>query len=113
MAEQGAPEADPEEGWRLVAHPLPDEGRTVSVDVSGRRVLLCQVEGQTYAVEDQCPHVRIPLAGGRLDGFLLECPLHGGKLDVRDGSAAGLPIRRPAAVFPLRQTPSGLEIQLR
>ncbi len=85
----------------------------MSVEVSGRRILLCQVDGQTYALEDQCPHVRVPLAGGRLDGFILECPLHGGKLDIRDGRAAALPIRRAAVVFPLRETSSGLEIQLR
>lgn len=112
MAEESA-EPGLADGWHPLAHPLPPEGRSLSVEVSGRRILLCQVDGQTYALEDQCPHVRVPLAGGRLDGFILECPLHGGKLDIRDGRAAALPIRRAAVVFPLRETSSGLEIQLR
>jgi nitrite reductase/ring-hydroxylating ferredoxin subunit len=43
---------------------------------------------------------------------VLECPLHGGKLDVRDGSPVAPPIRRPVATFPVRRTQDGLEVGL-
>jgi anthranilate 1,2-dioxygenase ferredoxin subunit len=43
---------------------------------------------------------------------LLECPLHGGKLDVRDGSHVALPIRKPARTYPVRVVDGGIEIDL-
>ena len=56
-----------------------------------------------YAIEDRCPHAGVALASGRLEGFVLECPLHGGRLDVRDGSPVEAPIRRAAERFAVRE----------
>ncbi len=111
MAEAGA-DAATEEGWQTVPVPLPEAGRSVSFEIAGRRILLCNVEGTAYALEDLCPHVRVPLAGGRLVGHVLQCPQHGGRLDVRDGSPVERPIRRPAVVFPVRDHDGALEIDL-
>ena len=108
MAE--APDAD--ESWHLVPVPLPAPGRSVAFDAGGRRVLLCNVDGAPYALEDRCPHVRVPLSGGRLEGPVLECPLHGGRLDVRDGQPVARPIRKAAVVFPVRAAGDGLEVRL-
>jgi nitrite reductase/ring-hydroxylating ferredoxin subunit len=82
------------------------------VEVAERQIVLCNAEGRVYALEDRCPHAEVRLSGGRLEGTLLECPLHGGKLDVRDGSPQRPPIRRPAVSFPVRQVDGGFEIQL-
>jgi nitrite reductase/ring-hydroxylating ferredoxin subunit len=54
----------------------------------------------------------MPLAGGRLRGTVLECPLHGGKLDVRDGRPCAQPIRKPATTFEVRPAQAGIEIRL-
>jgi nitrite reductase/ring-hydroxylating ferredoxin subunit len=93
-----------------VAQPAPGEMRAVSV--AGRSVLVCNVAGALYAIENRCPHAGIPLATGRLRGCVLECPMHGGKLDVRDGSPKALPIRVAAPLFGVRAASSGLEICL-
>ena len=97
----------------------------LTVDVSGlapgdlrafeageRRVLLCNVAGEYFALENRCPPAEVPLAGGRLEGAVLECPRHGGKLDVRDGSPQQLPIRQPVVTFPVRRVAGGIEIDL-
>jgi 3-phenylpropionate/trans-cinnamate dioxygenase ferredoxin subunit len=73
-------------------------------------VVVCHAEGAYYALENRCPHAAVPLDAGRLTGCVLECPLHGGRLDVRDGSPLALPIRRPAASFAVRPVPGGIEI---
>ena len=80
--------------------------------VEGRELLLCRAEGGWYVLENRCPHAGVPLSGGRLDGCLLECPFHGGKLDVRDGSPQAPPIRRRATTFDVRAVPDGVEIEL-
>jgi nitrite reductase/ring-hydroxylating ferredoxin subunit len=83
-----------------------------AVEVAGRKLLLCRAEDGVYALENRCPHAFVPLDAGRLRGFLLECPLHGGTLDVRDGSPCGFPIRKPAATFAVRPVEGGVEIDL-
>jgi nitrite reductase/ring-hydroxylating ferredoxin subunit len=75
-------------------------------------VVVCHAEGAYYALENRCPHAFAPLDAGRLVGCLLECPLHGGRIDVRDGSPHAPPIRRQAATFAVRRVAGGIEIDL-
>jgi nitrite reductase/ring-hydroxylating ferredoxin subunit len=86
----------------------PAEGDTLCALLRGRSVLVCRVEGQLHAVENRCPHAGAALDGGRLDGHVLECPLHGGRLDVRDGSPVEVPIRKPALRYAVREGFAGL-----
>jgi nitrite reductase/ring-hydroxylating ferredoxin subunit len=83
-----------------------------ALEVAGRPILLCNAEGKLYALDDECPHAGIPMAEGRLRGCILECPLHGGKLDVRDGRPAALPIRTPARCYAVRSGAAGVEIEI-
>jgi nitrite reductase/ring-hydroxylating ferredoxin subunit len=101
-----------ERRWVVIEGALPEPGGLRAVEVAGRAVLLCNVAGEAYAIEDRCPHVETPLRDGRLEGAVLECPLHGGRLDVRDGSAVALPIRRSAESFPVRLDGARVEIGL-
>ena len=87
-------------------------GGLLPVKIGGRELLICNVDGAYHAIENRCPHSAVPLSGGTLRGCVLECPLHGGTLDVRDGSAHSPPIRRPVASFPVRALAGGLEIEL-
>jgi 3-phenylpropionate/trans-cinnamate dioxygenase ferredoxin subunit len=81
-----------------------------AVKIGPLDILVCHAEGAYYALENRCPHSLVPLDAGRLEGCVLECPLHGGRLDVRDGSPRALPIRRPAVIFSVRPVPGGIEI---
>jgi 3-phenylpropionate/trans-cinnamate dioxygenase ferredoxin subunit len=85
-------------------------GTARGFDVAGRSVLVCFAEGRFYALDNLCPHQAFPLAGGRLDGCVYECPHHGGKLDVRDGSPRRPPIRRAVSTYAVREAEGGLEI---
>jgi nitrite reductase/ring-hydroxylating ferredoxin subunit len=87
-------------------------GGLLSLDLGGREVLVCNVDGTFHVIENRCPHAAVPLSDGRLRGCVLECPWHGGTLDVRDGSPQSPPIRRPVARFPVRSVEGGLEIEL-
>jgi naphthalene 1,2-dioxygenase system ferredoxin subunit len=50
------------------------------------------------------------MQGGLLKGTILECPLHGGKMDVRDGAPIAMPIRRAGQCFPVRNQGEGLQV---
>jgi 3-phenylpropionate/trans-cinnamate dioxygenase ferredoxin subunit len=77
------------------------EGEAVSLTVNGRAVLLCQVEGQFFAVSAICPHAGQKLYGGRLRGFEVACPLHRARFDIRDGACLAAPAQDPLISYPI------------
>jgi len=86
-------------------------GAMRSLELAACRVLLCNVAGRFFAVEDRCSHANVALADGRLRGCILECPLHGGKFDVRDGSVKSPPPLRPLATFDVRVREGRVEVR--
>ncbi len=91
---------------------LPEDGRVTAFDAAGRDLLFCNAFGEPYVIANQCPHAAVALAPGVLRGCVLECPFHGGKLDVRSGKPVTLPIRTPVAVFPVRRSADGWEVEI-
>jgi nitrite reductase/ring-hydroxylating ferredoxin subunit len=51
----------------------------------GAEVLVANCDGAFYAVSNSCTHRGGHLSNGKLDGFVVECPLHGARFDVRTG----------------------------
>ena len=60
--------------------------------VEGERIVLANVEGSFYALRDVCGHRSAPLSRGRLEGCLIECPLHFAQFDIRNGKFVDGPI---------------------
>ena len=57
-----------------------------AVEVNGKRIALCNVDGAFYAVADECPHAGGSLSEGDLFGKEIVCPEHGGSFDVTTGA---------------------------
>jgi 3-phenylpropionate/trans-cinnamate dioxygenase ferredoxin subunit len=74
-------------------------GTTRRVDVDGQEILLCNVDGSFFAVEDVCTHDGGPLDQGELEGGCVVCPRHGATFDVRTGEALTLPAVIPLSTF--------------
>jgi nitrite reductase/ring-hydroxylating ferredoxin subunit len=98
--------------WVPVPIPLPEPGGTERFVVDALELLLCNTGGTPRVVQDECPHVHTSLRGGLLKGTILECPMHGGQLDLRDGSPVRMPIRRAACVYPVRAAGDGWQVGL-
>ena len=77
---------------------IPDRSMK-QVSVGGIDVMLANVSGYFYALSNKCTHAGGPLAKGKLDGFVVQCPLHGSKFDVRTGAVVGPPAQIPERVF--------------
>lgn len=89
--------------WQLVsalADLLPGE-HAVCFD-GDTAILVCNIEGEIYALEDKCTHQDFELSPGKLEGHEIECVLHGAKFDVRTGQALCAPAYSPAPKFPVR-----------
>jgi nitrite reductase/ring-hydroxylating ferredoxin subunit len=79
---------------------LPGQMRWVAVN--GERRVLANVEGCFYAISDVCGHRNAPLSRGKLQGYLIECPLHFAQFDVRTGELVNGPVSTPVAVYEVR-----------
>ncbi|MCX5774912.1 MAG: Rieske 2Fe-2S domain-containing protein [Firmicutes bacterium] len=60
-------------------------GGKKKVSVGGKDILLTNIEGTYYAVENTCPHMGGSLVEGKLDGHHIVCPRHGSSFDVTTG----------------------------
>jgi len=69
---------------------------------NGRRLALCNVDGDLFAIDDVCTHDGGDLGEGELDGYAIECPRHGARFDVRIGKVLALPAVRPVAAYAVK-----------
>jgi len=76
-------------------------GRSKRVVVHGHPVLIANVEGHLYAVDDTCTHEDSSLALGCLKGELISCTLHGSRFSVRTGEPMEEPATEPLATYPV------------
>ena len=77
-------------------------GQMKWVAVNGERRVLANVEGTFYAISDVCGHRNAPLSRGKLEGYLIECPLHFAQFDVRTGELVNGPVSTAVAVYQVR-----------
>jgi 3-phenylpropionate/trans-cinnamate dioxygenase ferredoxin subunit len=87
-------------------------GRVKVVVVGDRRIALCNVDGQFYAIDDLCTHDGGPLDQGELAGDVIECPRHGARFDVKTGKVLALPAVKPLTTYPLRVEGSEIWVAL-
>ena len=66
-------------------------GAMLGVDVDDLPVLLVNVGGAVYALKNRCSHMNAPLSMGKLEGSVIECPLHRAKFDVTTGKCVSPP----------------------
>ena len=86
-------------------------GQLKAVEVGNLRVVLANVEGDLYALEDQCSHQDFPLSAGLIEGRQVECVFHGARFDLETGKPACLPAVRPVRTFEVKV--DGGEVLLR
>ncbi len=87
-------------------------GRAKVVVVGDRRIALCNVDGQFFAIDDLCTHDGGPLDQGELEGDVIECPRHGAHFNVRTGKVLALPAVKPLNTYPLRVEGSEIRVAL-
>lgn len=77
-------------------------GSVMLVEVDGEQVALVNVNGELYAVADECSHEGCSLSEGDVDGGMLVCPCHGSDFDVTTGEPASPPAFEPVATYAVR-----------
>lgn len=68
-----------------------EEGKMAHITVGGKEVLITNVGGQFYAIDNTCTHAGAELHEGDLKGKELTCPWHNAKWDVTTGNLLWFP----------------------
>jgi 3-phenylpropionate/trans-cinnamate dioxygenase ferredoxin subunit len=87
----------------------PGEKRIYEVD--GIMVVVVNLGGEYFCVEDVCTHDGGPLGEGDLHDGQLVCPRHGARFDVRTGRALALPAFEPVATYQVKVQDGDLLIE--
>src|SRR5574339_314356 len=61
------------------------ENKGKEVNINGNRIALFHANHQFYAVEALCRHQDGSLAPGKIDGEVVECPLHSWHYNIKTG----------------------------
>jgi len=94
---------------------LPDaelqEGELKRADARGVPVLLVRLQGAVCALAHTCSHLGGPLSEGKLEGDVVQCPWHGSRFNVRDGSVVDGPATFPQPCFEARVRDGQIEVR--
>lgn len=80
--------------------------------IAGRDIAIYTVGDEVYATDNLCTHGHARLCDGFLDGHEIECPLHQGRFDVRDGRPTCAPVTEPVRSYPVKVEGGRVFLQL-
>ena len=87
------------------------EGEMKKVEAEGVPVLLVRRGGEIHAIAHTCSHMGGPLSEGKLEGDVVQCPWHGSRFNVRDGSVVDGPATFPQPCFEARVREGQIEVR--
>ena len=80
--------------------------------IDGQNLLIANVGGRFFAIEDRCSHEDSLLSLGCLKGDLIDCTLHGSRFNVKTGWPVEEPAVEPIRTYKVRVKDNMIEIEL-
>jgi 3-phenylpropionate/trans-cinnamate dioxygenase ferredoxin subunit len=77
-------------------------GQMKQIRAGSKRLLLCNAEGDYYAVDEMCSHEDYSLYLGCLQGRKIKCSLHGSFFDLASGAALVDPADEAIRTYPVK-----------
>jgi len=68
-------------------------GKMIKVSIDGKDVLIANVDGKYFAIDDTCTHSGSSLSEGKLDGCTITCGWHGAQFDCKTGKLVKFPAK--------------------
>ena len=78
------------------------DGAGLGVVVRGREIALFRSGDAVFATDAFCSHGHARLCEGFVEGHEIECPLHQGRFDLRNGAATCAPATEAVKTYPVR-----------
>lgn len=74
----------------------------MAVEINDEKICLANVNGKYYAIGNVCTHMGGPLAEGKLEEYIVECPWHGSRFDIRSGEVVRPPTMKPEPTYEVK-----------
>ena len=104
---------DRQEVWHdLVALAELERGDVTPVTLNGRELAVYDTVDGIFVSLARCTHGAANLCDGYFDGRHIECPLHQGLFDARDGRALAAPARVPLRMLAARVVDGRVQVRL-
>ncbi len=86
-------------------------GEHRSYVADGWYVVVYNVQGTLYALEDRCTHDDNPIEDGVVEGLEVICPRHGARFCLKTGDALTPPAYEPVKTFDVEETAGRLRLR--
>jgi len=80
------------------------------VDVDDAMILVFNIDGEYFAVDDVCSHDGSPLSGGKVEGCEIVCPRHFARFNIKTGEVTAPPAYEGIHTFPVRVQDSTIQV---
>lgn len=92
-----------DDNWHPVADATdvaPEE--PIKVQVGDEEIALYNIDGDFYATSNICTHGFASMVDGFQEGDAIECPLHGGRFEIKTGKALCAPVTEDLKTFEVK-----------
>ena len=90
---------------------IPETG-VIGVEVEGKRLALVSLNGELYAIDDDCPHEGGPLSEGQIIGEEIQCPWHTSHFNIKTGHVTMDPATTDVATYRVHVVGDAVEVEI-
>lgn len=87
-------------------------GSIKKFEINDEEITICNINNQIFAINDNCSHDEASLQEGFIDGYEIECPMHGAKFDIRTGEVTCLPAVSPIKTYNIKINNGSIELEI-
>lgn len=68
-------------------------GKLAKISIDGKDILVTNIDGKYFAMDDTCTHAGASLAEGSIEGSTVTCGWHGAQFDCKSGKMQKFPAK--------------------
>lgn len=90
-------------------------GQAKSYQIGETKIVVCNVNGEYFAISDICTHDDGELVSGEkslVEVCQIECPRHGARFDIKTGEAKRMPAVAPIRTYRVNISGDDLEVSI-
>lgn len=87
-------------------------GSVIGVKAGALELAVYNLGGAFHATDNLCTHAYARLSQGWVDGEAIECPLHGGRFEIKSGKGLGPPVTCDIRTWPVRVVDGEIQVNV-
>ena len=84
----------------------------IAAEAEGKRLALINLNGEIYAIDDECSHEGGPLSEGQIQGDEIECPWHASHFNIKTGQVTMDPASKGVVKYRVRVVGDAVEVEI-